>query len=128
MNEFTKGQLIELCQSVFRGCKPLSVMPINKECETEAVKLIDSENVKSLIREMNDENWIEIWIFKRDEMRFIIDYLPDEPTTEYEHFVLGCAFGYSIDAICDFIGSVGNKEEKGKEPAKSKFAHNYYLD
>ena len=107
MNEFNKGQLTELSQSVFRGCKPLAVMPIKKAYESEAIKLIDSEKCKSAIREMNDENWVEIWIFKRDEMRFIIDYLPEEPTTEFEHFILGCAFGYSIDAICDFIGRVG---------------------
>ena len=105
MNELNKGQLTELCQSVFRGCKPLAVMPVKKIYESDVKKLIDSEGVNSLIRELNDENWIEVWIFKRDEMRFIIDYLPEEPTTEFEHFVLGCAFGYSIDAICDFIGS-----------------------
>jgi hypothetical protein len=110
MNEFTKGQLIELCQMVYRGCKPLAVMSVKKIYESEVIKLIDSEGVKSLIREMNDENWVEICIFKRDEMRFIIDYLPDNPTTEFEHFILGCAFGYSIDAICDFIGRVGREK------------------
>jgi hypothetical protein len=107
MNKFTEAQVIEHSQLVMRGAKPCSVLPVKYLNADYALELSKQQNCKAFIKETDDENWCEIWMYKRDEMRGIIENLPEKPETKIEHFILGCAFGYSIDSILDYVGSMG---------------------
>jgi len=105
MKEFTKAQVLEHAQFVKRG-KPCSVLPVKLLNADYALELAKAEGVKGFICETSDENWCELWIYKRYEMRVIIENLPSKPESQLDHFILGCAFGYSIDAILDYMGSL----------------------
>lgn len=105
MNEFTKAQIIEHAQFVKKG-KPCSVLPVKYTNADYALELAKNEGVKGFICEANDAHWCELWIYKRDEMREIIEMLPSKPQSKIDHFLLGCAFGYSIESILDYVGSL----------------------
>jgi hypothetical protein len=102
MNDYTFGQFIELCQSVFRGCKPCAMMPLKKRDLDEALFFCNDEGCYSKTNKIDGE-WVEFWIFKRMEIEKIIELIPEEPKTPLDHYLLGALFGYSNDAICDFI-------------------------
>jgi len=111
MNEYTQSQIIEHSQFVMRG-KPCSVLLVKYLNADYALRLSKNEGVKGFIRETDDKNWCELWIYKHDVMRSIIDNLPHEPETPIEHFILGCAFGYSIHSILDYIKNQYNYKTK----------------
>ena len=102
MNDFSKGQLTELCQMVHRGCKPCAIMPIMDKDIQSAKIICTDENCKFKTIHLSD-GWVTLWIYKRNEMSDIIDYLPIEPTTKVDHYLLGSLFGYSHDVICDYL-------------------------
>lgn len=103
MNDFTKAQLIELSQQVYRGSKPCAVMPI-KESDKQIAKItVIKENCKFRI-ERTDEEWCVIWIYIKDELMDVINCLPNIPETAADHYLLGSLFGYSNESICAFIG------------------------
>ncbi len=102
MNDFTAGQLTALCQMVYRGSKPCAVIPIlNKDFQIAKSKCI-MENCKFKGVKLNND-WVTFWIYIRDEISEIIDTLPQTPETKADHYILGSLFGYSNNAICDFI-------------------------
>jgi len=49
--------------------------------------------------------WFRLWIFKKDIMLEIIKVLPDKPNSIFDHWVLGKVFGYSDEAIEEFLTS-----------------------
>ena len=102
MNPFTIAQILENIQFVKRG-KPCSVLTVKCLDSQDALELIKKDELNGFICATADENWCELWIYKRDEMREIIDKLPKIPESKLDHFILGCAFGYSLDSILDYI-------------------------
>jgi hypothetical protein len=103
MNDFTKGQLTELCQAVYRGAKPCAMMPI-KESDKQIAKITAmKENCKFRIEEEHIDGWIVIWIYVHDELMNVIDCLPEKPITAADHYLLGALFGYSNEMICKFL-------------------------
>jgi len=104
MNEHTKGQLIELCQMVYRGAKPCAMMPIMEKDFKMAKITCMMENCKFKAVYLSD-GWNPLWIYIRDEISEIIDTIPEKPETKADHYLLGSLFGYSNDAICDFIST-----------------------
>jgi hypothetical protein len=102
MNDFSEGQLTELCQLVYRGCKPAAMMPIMRKDLRFAKIICTMENCKFKAVELSDE-WVTFWVYIRDELSKIIDSLPKQPKTEADHYLLGSLFGYSNEAICDFL-------------------------
>lgn len=102
MNDFTKAQLIGFSQQVYRGAKPLAVMPI-KESDKQIAKItVIKENCKFRI-ESTVEGWCVIWIYIKDELMDVIDCLSNIPETAADHYLLGSLFGYSNESICEFI-------------------------
>jgi len=102
MNDFTKGQLTELCQMVYRGSKPCAMMPIMENDFKMAKITCMMENCKFKAVTLSN-GWKTLWIYIRDEISEIIDSLPEKPETKADHYLLGSLFGYSNAAICDFI-------------------------
>jgi hypothetical protein len=105
MDQFTEGQLTELCQMVVRGCKPCAIMPIKTKDLNFAKFLCKREKCLSHSSELNDD-WHTLWIFKREELFKVINLLRENPVTEADHYLLGALFGYSNDAICDYIANL----------------------
>ncbi len=105
MNDFTKWQLIEICQAVLRGSKPCGLMAIKIDDEQLAKIVCLHERVKFRIKKSeNEENeWCNIWVYFHDELIRVIDLLPNTPTTAADHYLNGALFGYSNEMICKFL-------------------------
>jgi len=102
MFNLTKGQLIELCQMVNRGAKPCALMTIKDKDLGTAEDICTTENCKYKATVL-DDGWVSFWIYKRDELSAVIDCLPATPENYADHYLLGALFGYSNDAICDYL-------------------------
>ncbi len=102
MNDFTKGQLIEICQAVFRGSKPCGVMAIKTNDKQLAKIVCMKEGVKFRIKKSEGE-WCNFWVYFHDELMRVIDLLPNTPTTAADHYLNGALFGYSTEMICKFL-------------------------
>lgn len=105
MNDFTIGQLTELCQSVYRGVKSCATIPIMNKDIVSAEHICFSENVK-IKKSKLYKNWITLWIYINDEISDVIDLLPENPVTKADHYLLGSLFGYSNDAICNYLSKI----------------------
>jgi hypothetical protein len=101
MDKFTEGQLIELCQMVYHECKPCAMIPIKKKDKDYALHICNND-VYTYIEDI-DKKRIEFWMFKRIELLDVIKLLPDNPQTKADHYLLGALFGYSNNAICDYL-------------------------
>lgn len=102
MNHKLSGIIDTYCYLVERG-KPLAVL---------AVKVRDLELCKERVNECGflqfyhknlSEGWVSFFIFKEEYMKEVIHCLPEKPKTNYDHWVLGKAFGYSDEAIRDYL-------------------------
>lgn len=102
MDDFTHGQIMQHIEFVERG-KPCSVLPIKKTQIDTVSELCRGYGILYYVEDIFDGNWFNFWIYKNPIMLEIIKQLPDKPSTPIEHFILGCAFGYSIDSILKFI-------------------------
>lgn len=102
MNDFTSGQLTELCQMVYTGTKPCAMIPVMIK-NLQAAKIIcGMRDCKFKSVELS-EGWVTFWVYIRDEISDIIDLLPENPKTKADHYLLGALFGYSNEAICNYI-------------------------
>lgn len=106
INDFTRAQIVEHAQMVARGGKAFSVMPIKKVQVKDAIYFATQEGVFVGLVDAGSDEWIHFWIFKHEEMFDIVKSLPSKPQTLYDHFILGLCFGYSVDAIMDFVGRI----------------------
>lgn len=102
MNEFTEGQLTEMCQMVFRESKPSALALLKKVNLNRAENICIKEGCEYWTKEI-DRKWREFWVFKRKEMLEVIKLLPEVPKTKLDHYLLGAIFGYSNNAICDYL-------------------------
>ncbi len=102
--EFVKGQVSVYCEMIKRG-KPSAILPIQNRYVDELQSYIESEYGLYVYTETLTEEWNNIWIYKDSHMLKIIQSLPHEPETEFDHWVLGKMFGYSDEAIRQYIES-----------------------
>lgn len=101
MNDYLMAQINENCFMVERG-KPSSVIAIKNINCSQAIKLVNEHGLKHKLKDL-DDNWKSLWIYKYEYMSEVINSLPDKPKTLFDHWILGKAFGYSGEAISDFI-------------------------
>jgi hypothetical protein len=102
MNNYTSGQINIYCQSVFSGCKPCALFPLQDRYVEEVKKQING-NALFVYAEFLYEGWQTVWIYKLSFMLEIIKALPKEPKSAFDHWVLGKAFGYSDSQISEYI-------------------------
>mgnify|MGYP000939221652 CR=1 FL=1 len=107
MNEYMRGNIDALCYMVQRG-KPAAVVPLQTRYVDTAVKAIHTNYQLKTHIEISCEGWVELWIFRYDHILDVIRSLPQVPSNDYEHWLLGKLFGYSEEAIAEFIGAVAN--------------------
>lgn len=99
---YLNGEIDSNCYMVLRG-KPAAVLPIKKEeVKNAADRIINFHKLKMLEQYLSEE-WSSIWIYQKDYMLDVINSLPEKPKTVYEHWILGKVFGYSDEAIEQFI-------------------------
>jgi len=104
LNEFIRLKIDLYCDLIKKG-KPCSCEAIQERYFEETVIRINNMfGLKTYIENLVPE-WKTIWIYKEDYMLEIIKLLPEEPKTSFEHWVLGKAFGYSDEAIKEFIAT-----------------------
>jgi hypothetical protein len=104
MNEFREGQLHTYCGLVKAG-KPLAVLTIK---ENEIEKCMDIicriYDLKLSIVE-SAKPWKDLYIYQTELMGEVLKSLPEKPKSIFDHWVLGKAFGYSDQAIMNFLHS-----------------------
>lgn len=104
MDDIITGTVDLYCYMVERG-KPCSCEAIQDRYTGEIIKRVEkSFGLKTYVEDLTPE-WKTIWIYKDDYMLEIIKSLPKEPKTVFDHWILGKAFGYSDEAIKNFLKS-----------------------
>ena len=102
MNQFIKIKIDLYCDSVQKG-KPCACEAIQERYFKEvSLRIENTFGLKTYVEDLAPE-WKTIWIYKDDYMLEIIKLLPEEPKTRFEHWILGKAFGYSDEAIKNFL-------------------------
>ncbi|WP_024833810.1 hypothetical protein [Ruminiclostridium josui] len=101
---YLHGEIDSNCYMVLRG-KPAAVLPVKKEFVKEAKDRIINFHKLKMIEQHLSKEWSSLWIYKKDFMFEVINCLPEKPKTVYDHWVLGKVFGYSDEAIEEFIRS-----------------------
>lgn len=101
MNNILKEKIHNYCYQV-RTSKPVANIAIQNRYIDEAKRIINENKLRYFI-EFLSVNWSSLWIYKKDFMLEIIKALPDNPNCVYDHWVLGKAFGYSDEAIEEFL-------------------------
>lgn len=102
MNEIIKGQLDSYCEFVRCG-KPAAMLALQDRYVKEAENIITNKYSLMFYEEDLAKGWKTIWIYKENYLLDIILALPEQPKTIFEHWVLGKVFGYSEQAIKDFL-------------------------
>lgn len=107
IDKFLQGQINTYCESVSKSCKPVVMFPIQDRCVKEVVEIINKYYDKSLLFHMDFlyKDWTTVWIYKKPFMREIINNLPEQPKTIFDHWVLGKVFGFSDEAIEEYLNS-----------------------
>jgi hypothetical protein len=102
MNDFIITKIDLYCDLVQKG-KPCACEAIQERYFEEVDKRIKNLfGLKTYVEDLAPE-WKTIWIYRYEFMLEIIKLLPEEPKTTFEHWVLGKAFGYSDEAIKNFL-------------------------
>lgn len=101
MNEFAKGEITAYCGLVKCG-KPAAMTALQDRYVEEAKKIINKYKLFTYIENLS-EGWKTLWIYKEKYMLEVIMKLPEQPKAIFDHWILGKAFGYSEQAIKDFL-------------------------
>lgn len=106
INDAIKMQIYIYCQAVQTGNKPVANMLLQTRYIDKAKKIILKHGLNLYVENIKEnENWKSIFIYKHKYLIDIIKNIPDNPTTIYEHWILGKLFGYSDEAIGEFINT-----------------------
>lgn len=89
---------------VSRGVRPAAVEVLQERYLDEARRV--AEHHQLLWRADGlATGWTEFWLYRHPHLSRVIDCMPRKPATAYEHWVLGKLFGYSEEAIADFLNA-----------------------
>lgn len=69
----------------------------------KAVNLVKKQYNLKTYKEKLSDGWYSLWIYKSNHILEIIKKVPREPKSVYDHWVLGKLFGYTEEAIEDFL-------------------------
>jgi len=98
------GILYRDCEAVQRGMKDFATITIKVDAIDAVVEAVQNYDVLYHIQKADDlDVWVALHIYKDPIMKEIIQQLPDDPNTAYDHYVNGKAYGYRSDQIFNFI-------------------------
>lgn len=107
MSDEIKMQIITYCEAIKTGTKPVAMLSIQSRYVEEVKLYIEYEGLKIHIRSSEgDENWKVVFIYKYDYLLDVIKSAPEYPNSIFEHWMLGKLFGYSDEAIKDFLATL----------------------
>jgi len=106
MDDGLRTQISNYCYLVQRG-KPSAMLQVQNRYVNEAMEIVEGYEDLYYINKYLSDGWREFWIYRKPFMSEVIKSLPEKPKTIYDHWLLGKAFGYSDEAIEEYI----NKEE-----------------
>jgi len=106
MNVELKTQINNYCYLVQRG-KPSAMLQVQNRYVNEAMEIVEGYKGLYYINKYLSDGWREFWIYRKPFMLEVIKSLPEKPKTIYDHWLIGKAFGYSDEAIEEYI----NKEQ-----------------
>lgn len=99
--ESIAAELNIYCYLVERG-KPAAMLPVQTRYVDEATRIIKNNGLNSYVTHLTEE-WSTVWVYKYPYLLDVIKMTPQAPKTTFDHWVLGKLFGYSEEAIQDFI-------------------------
>lgn len=102
LHESRQGEISAYCLMVDRG-KPAAVLPI-KSAEIPAAYdwVTRVHNCKAYFEPLAPR-WMSLWIYKRPFMLEVIRRAPQKPKGLLDHWYLGKLFGYSDEAIEEYL-------------------------
>lgn len=107
MSDEIKMQIEMYCQAVATGNKPVAMLSIQSRYSNEIKKMVEREGLKIHLVDVNRNNsWNTAFIYRHDYLLEVIKKAPERPNSIYEHWVLGKLFGYSDEAIKDFLATL----------------------
>lgn len=102
MNDYLDGQIEAYCYMVKNG-KPAAMLPIQERYIDDAIEKVTSiSNLNTFIEELSD-GWRVLWIYNYPHIKEIIKSSQQAPDTLFNHWVLGKLFGYSEEAINEYL-------------------------
>jgi len=107
INRYALGQIDKYCEAVYTGSKPCALFTIQKRYVKEVIEFINNFRFKKkkllIYKEKARFGWVTIYIYLRPFLLEVIKNSPEHPETVYEHWVLGKLFGYSDEAIEEYL-------------------------
>lgn len=100
-NVYLFGEITAYAYMVRNG-KPAALISIQTRYVDAAIEIIEGYKLSYHHAHLAD-GWVEMWMYKNPTMKEIIECLPNTPTTDFDHWVLGKVFGYSDMEIFTFI-------------------------
>lgn len=98
------GQIDAYCYMVQRG-KPASTIPVQERYLETVSRTVTETHGLNIYVEPLSEGWVNVWIYKYPHILQVIQALQQAPKTVFDHWVLGKLFGYSEEAIHEFLRS-----------------------
>lgn len=97
---------------VQQGKKPIAFTALQTRYVSRAKKAAAYHNILTAVYDVeSDSGWKVIFFYKHEYLLDIINSLPKEPKTAYEHWIVGKACGYSDLDIGNFINNLKSKGE-----------------
>lgn len=104
INDYVRGQIDNYVYLVQAGAKPIAIQGLQTRYVDEAMEMVKKKQLNIYVEDVEGyPEWKTIFIYKYIYLIDIIKNLPHKPKTPYDHWVLGKAFGYSDDAIREFV-------------------------
>ena len=104
LSDWLHAELVTYCHWVELGDKPLAIIQLQQRYHEAVIKYLNNyqPHIKYVINFCTD-GWLTLILYKYDHMRIIYDYLPDEPNSIFDHWLIGKACGYSDKAIEQYL-------------------------
>ncbi len=106
LNESRQGEIAALCLMVERG-KPAALLPIPSREIPAAYDWVKRVSDCRVYFEPLAPHWMSLWVYKRPWILEVIKRASRQPTDLMAHWINGKLFGYSDDAIEEYLSRNG---------------------
>lgn len=96
------GELEAYCYLVQRGGKPAASLALQDRLLDTAKSIVDGHGLCWYVERLSS-GWSTVWVYRYPHILDVIKATPRTPRSVFDHWVLGNLFGYSEEAIRDFI-------------------------
>jgi len=92
------------CQWIKLGNKPLAIVQLQRRYKELVIKYLNEFHPTILYQiEITNDEWLKVILYQYNHMKLIYDYLPNEPNSIFDHWLIGKACGYSDEAIEQYL-------------------------